>query len=105
MEDWNLIIVECSLLAANWEKLSGFLGLSFYLIEDIKRKESDSISCWNEALKQWVKQNYNTAKFGAPSWRTLLKSIAVVDKLHFKKLATDHQGWSPSTTLIHSVNT
>ena len=36
--------------------------------------------------------NYNTEKFGVPSWRTLLKAIALVDKLHFMNLAHHHQG-------------
>lgn len=36
--------------------------------------------------------NYNFAKFGAPSWRTLLKAVALVDILYFKKLAYNHQG-------------
>ena len=34
--DWNVIIKECSSLAANWEHLSGYLGLSLGLIDTIK---------------------------------------------------------------------
>ena len=86
------MIDECSLLAAKWEQLSGFLGLRISLIETIKQNHpGDNVGCWNEALKHWIKQAYNTSKFGEPSWRTLLKAIAKVDKLHFKKIAADHQ--------------
>ena len=92
-KDWNIVIMECRSLAANWEQLSGYIGLSFDLIDSIKGNHpSNNSGCWNEALKQWIKQNYETDKFGKPSWRTLLKAIALVDKRLFKKSAADHQG-------------
>ena len=85
------MIIECKSLSGDWEKVSGYLGLSFKLIETIKRDNpKDSSSCWNEALKQWIKQNYNTVIFGRPSWRSLLKAIAEVDKLLFERLAVKH---------------
>ena len=87
-----MVITECSSLAAHWEQLSGYLGLSFELIDRIKGDHpSDKISCWNEAMKQWIKQNYKTQRFGEPSWKTLLKAVARIDKLQFKKLADEHQ--------------
>ena len=86
------MIDECSSLAAKWEQLSGFLGLRISVIDTIKQNHpGDIIGCWNEALKQWIKQNYNTLKFGVPSWRSLLTAVTKVEKLKFKKLAADHQ--------------
>ena len=85
------MIVECKSLSSDWEKVSGYLGLSFELIETIKRDNpKDSSGCWNEAMKQWIKQNYNTDVFGRPSWRSLLKAVAEVDKLLFERLAAKH---------------
>lgn len=87
------MIFECSSLAAKWEQLSGYLGLSMGTIENIKGNPPyDNSCCWNEALKQWIKQNYKTEKFGVPSWRSLLRAVAVIDKLLFKNLAGYHQG-------------
>ena len=92
-EHWNILIIECKSLSSNWEKVSGYLGLSFELIDTIKRDNPrDSTGCWNEALKEWIKQNYNTKKFGRPSWRSLLRAVAEVDKRQFQKLAAEHQG-------------
>ena len=92
-DDWNIVIDECSSLAAKWEQLSGFLGLKISVIDTIKQNHpGDNIGCWNEALKQWIKQNYNTLKFGVPSWRSLLTAVAKVDKLQFKELSAEHQG-------------
>ena len=92
-KDWNIVIMECRSLAANWEQLSGYIGLFFDLIDSIKGNHpSNNSGCWNEALKQWIKQNYETETFGKPSWRTLLKAVALVDKRLFKKSAADHRG-------------
>ena len=92
-EDWNVVITKCSSFAANWDQLSGYLGISFKVIDCIRGNyPGNNSSCWNEALKQWITQNYNTEKFGEPSWRTLLKAIAKVDRLEFKKLAAEHKG-------------
>ena len=85
------MIIECKSLSSNWEKVSGYLGLSFELIETIKRDNPrDSAGCWNEALKEWIKQNYDTKSFGRPSWRSLLKAVAEVDNLLFERLAAKH---------------
>ena len=92
-EHWNVLIIECKSLSGDWEKISAYLGLSFKLIDTIKRDNPrDSSGCWNEALKQWIKQNYNIKLFGRPSWRSLLKAVAEVDKQQFQKLAVEHQG-------------
>jgi hypothetical protein len=85
------LIIECKSLSGDWEKVSAYLGLPFKLIDTIKRDNPrDSSGCWNEALKHWFKQSYNTKKFGRPSWRTLLKAVAEVDALLFERLATKH---------------
>ena len=34
-DDWNVVIIECSSLAAKWEQLSGYLGLSIRLIDGV----------------------------------------------------------------------
>ena len=92
-DHWNILIIECKSLSGDWEKISAYLGLSFKLIDIIKRDNPrDSAGCWNEALKQWIKQNYNTKLFGRPSWRGLLRAVAEVDIHHFQKLASEHQG-------------
>ena len=94
--------METAALAFNWEELVVYVGLPFDLIDNTIRTAKNS---WSEALKQWIKQNYNTKRYGEPSWRTLLKAVAQVNKLQFKKLAASHQGMSfitclpPSSTL------
>ena len=85
-KDWNVVVIECKSLAAKWKELSISLGLSYDVIDNIKGS-GDNYHCWSEALNHWIKQNYNTDTFGRPSWRSLLKAVAEIDKLLFKKLA------------------
>ena len=93
IEDWNAVAIECSLLASKWMSLGAYLGCSIALIDQIKSEYSnDSKSCLNEVLKHWIQQNYDSKRYGAPSWRRLLKAIALVNKLQFMKLASRHQG-------------
>ena len=92
-DDWNTIIKECSSLAADWEHLSGFLGLTISRIAVIKATPPfTSVGWWNEALKQWIQQNYNTGRYGLPSWRTLLEGVARINMSLFKELAAKHPG-------------
>ena len=87
-EDWNDVAIACSSLAAKWQQLCTFLGLSFKTISTIKESNSDdSAASWNDALKQWIL----TQKHSLPSWRTLLKAISRVDQPLFEKLANEHQ--------------
>ena len=85
------MFVECGSLAAKWEQLSACLGLAKADIDSIREnRPRDSAGCWSEALSHWIKQNYSTQRFGLPSWRSLLKAVAVVDRRLCKELATKH---------------
>ena len=89
-----MIVLKCNSLTAKWEQLSAFLGLPSSLINTIRASHPSDLSCcWNEALSQWIQQNYNTEKFGKPSWKTLLGAIAHVDRRLFEKLASEHKRW------------
>ena len=95
------MLVECGSLATKWEQLSACLGLAKANIDSIREnRPRDIAGCWSEALSQWIKQNYSTQRFGLPSWRSLLKAMAVVDKRLVKELATKH----PSGIHVSSVN-
>ena len=69
----------------------GYLGLERSSLNLIRGNHPlDNAGGWNEALNQWIKQNYKTEIHGMLSWRTLLRAIARVDKSLFKKLAIKH---------------
>ena len=88
-----MLIIESNPLCAQWDTIAGFLGLEPSQIASIRKNNpNDNTGCWNSALLEWIRQNYDTNNFGEPSWRTFLKGVALVNKLQFKKLAADHQG-------------
>ena len=84
--------METKSFASKWFEISVSLGLPPDIIDGIRMLSSGCYLHWSEALKIWIKQNYNTKRFGKPSWRTLLMAIAGVDKRKFRKLAAAHQG-------------
>jgi hypothetical protein len=68
------------------------MGLSFNTIRTIKdNNPDDSEGSWNEALMQWILRDYNTEKYGLPSWKSLLQTVSRVDQPLFEKLAKEHQ--------------
>ena len=88
--DWNSIVMECKSLSAKWEKLSIYLGLPPDKIDTIKRDNHDAENRWSQALLAWIRQGYETKKYGKPSWRTLLRAIAEENKHLFDKLSQSH---------------
>ena len=106
-ESWNDVIIACSPLAAKWKQLSGFMGLSFKTIRTIKENNDDNEGSWNEALMQWILRDYNTEKYGLPSWKSLLKTVSRVDQSLFEELAREHQAKGGCTATrnvnIHAV--
>ena len=91
-EDWNDVTIACSSLAAKWKQLCAFLGLSFKTVRTINgNNPDDSAGSWNEALMQWILQDYNTEKYGLPLWKSLLKTVSRVDQSLFEKLVKEHQ--------------
>ena len=56
-----MVADECSPLASKWKQLSAFLGLKLSLIDRTRNNfAGDSLGCWSEALKEWIRLNYTT---------------------------------------------
>ena len=91
-ENWNDVIIACTSLAPKWQHLSGLLGLPIKAIHAISESyPNDSENSWSKALMQWILQQYNTEKYGSPSWKLLLKAVSRVDETLFDRLAKEHQ--------------
>ena len=94
--------MECKSLSAKWEELSIYLGLPADKIDTIKHDNHDNAKrCWNQALLAWIKQGYDTNKYGKPSWRTLLRAIAEENKRLFKELSQKHLS---KQVLTHAIS-
>ena len=104
-DDWNLVCMEIRKLAAKWRAIGIALGISGRMLNEIAGNHHHQASdCLASILQEWIGQNYNTAKFGAPSWRTLCRAIQKVsDNKFFKDLARSHGG-KPYSISKHPLN-
>ena len=93
-DDWNLAYVEIKRLAASWRDIGIALGISGHVLDEIAGNHHHQAGdCLASVLQKWIGQNYNTDKFGLPSWRTLCRAIqSVSDNKFFKDLARKHGG-------------
>lgn len=100
--DWNEVVMECKSLTAKWKKLSIYLGLPPDKIDTIKGdNHGDAESCWDQALLEWIRQGYDTNRYGKPSWRTLLRAIAKENKRLFEELSQKHLS---KQILVHAIS-
>ena len=60
-------------------------------IESIKENHPrDDAGALQDVIKTWVRQDFNTEKFGLPSWQKVVEVISDFDKPLAKKIAKDH---------------
>ena len=79
-------------VAADWSKFALRLRLRSSDTATIgKDKHGDSEECLQAALTLWLKENYNTARFGHPSWRTLVAAVKDMDKALAIRIANAHR--------------
>lgn len=82
-------------LASDWERLAVKLHLKYDNIKVIKRNNpGDSQACLTEAMVLWLMENYNTARFGLPCWRTLVTAVQDMDKALACEIADRNRGMS-----------
>ena len=101
-DDWNEACQDVRRLAAQWKEIGRALGLASHQIQEIEGNDTKNSACLDRAIETWIGQNYNTDKFGLPSWRTLCKAVSqVADKKYFKELAEKHKCKIDMVTLCH----
>lgn len=95
-DDWNIACMQLQTLNAKWENIGRALGIRAHTLEEIGgNRHYQASDCLSSVLKEWIGQNYNTGKFGLPSWRTLCEAVLQVsDYKFFKELAQKHGGKS-----------
>ena len=91
-EHWNKVVIACSPLAVKWQNFCSYLGVPLKIICNIKESNAnDCVASLNDALMQWIMGDYDTTKYGLPSWKTLVKAVSRVDQALSDKLAREHQ--------------
>lgn len=96
---WNLIIIDAKHLGLvlqelvaiqhKWKLIGAVLGLSKADLERIEQERYNrSSDCLLEMLDKWLKNGYDTALYGEPSWHTLVTRIdnTIDDKTCLKQI-------------------
>ena len=91
--------VKCAIVkvAARFYSLGCALGLSVSTLNKIRNDNPhDSEIALVQVINAWLAQQFDTERFGAPSWRRLVNALAEPaggnDHLLAKKIAEDHPG-------------
>ena len=58
-----------------WKHIGLALRLDPNQVKRIKKENSDLEDCLTEVLTLWLQKNYNTEKFGEPSWEMLVRAV------------------------------
>ena len=60
---------------AKWKHIGLTLRLDTGQLDAIERDKVNCEDCLTEVLTQWLKGNYNTERFGEPSWEMLARAV------------------------------
>ena len=90
-EDANIVFKAIREKAAKYAEIGRDFGLAPSTIESIKENHpGDNAGALQDVIKTWVRQDFNTEKFGLPSWQKVVEVISGFGKLLAKKIAKDH---------------
>ena len=74
--DLNDVVREVIKLNASYNSLGGALGLLPADLNAIKsRYDQDLKQALNEVILAWLRQNYDTKRYGLPTWRRLVEAV------------------------------
>ena len=84
-------------VAANYRLFGGALGLAVSTLSRIfKENPGDFREALGQVIDTWLTQQYDTGRYGMPSWRKLVNAVASPaggnNHLLAKKIAEDHPG-------------
>ena len=69
------------------------LHLKSSKISEIKMSHPGDLSgCLRDTVQEWLKKNYNTSKFGDPSWRMIVEAVSDFNQDVARKIAAKHPG-------------
>ena len=92
-DDLGIVFEAIFSLAGHWNPLCLILGVPKLKLDAIKRSHPACVEEWlSEGLSEWLRRNYDTHKYGLPSWRTLIKRVDSINCDLAMSLAKKHGG-------------
>ena len=74
MDDLFDVTQELQPVTARWKQFGLALRLDPDKLDVIEKDNRDSGDCLTKVLTLWLKKNYNTKRFGEPSWELLARA-------------------------------
>ena len=63
-------------MTARWKHIGLALHLNHGQLKKIEKENGDLEDCMTEMLTLWLQKNYNTERFGEPSWELLAAAVS-----------------------------
>ena len=70
------VVQVCWLVASKWRNIGLVLGLNYSQLRRIEKESGSIEDCLIGMLTLWLQKNYNTEKYGEPSWELLAAAVA-----------------------------
>lgn len=87
----NIVFKAIRKKAAKYPEVGRGFGLAPDKMESIRENNPGNNSgALQDVITTWVRQDFNTERFGLPSWRKVVEVISRFDNLLAKKIAKDH---------------
>ena len=74
-EDFCDICIELVTIRASYYQLGVFLGLPPSELDAIRKEHPQVDQAFNDVILRWLRQRYNIARFGHPTWRRLVEAV------------------------------
>ena len=92
-------------MAAKWRGIGGGLRLRAAMLDTIQEaNQGDPEKCLSQVVLEWLRKNYNTERFGEPTWQWLVEVVATPaggnNNDLAAKIASKHQGEGTNTSFI-----
>ena len=93
-------------MASHWKDVGLALRLHPDTLNDIEADCRDVKSCLRETLATWLKQAYDTDRFGLPSWKLLVSAVSHPgggnNPALAQQIAENHNGMCWSEWNVHT---
>ena len=66
---------ELESMVSKWRTIGMALGLKQDILESIRHTEHSDQMQMTKMLTEWLRRNYDTQRFGMPTWKKLVEAI------------------------------
>ena len=85
------MLVAVKAFSAQWRDFCTMLHLKDENLAAIASDNpGNSLSCLREAMRDWLKMNYDYKRHGKPSWRKLAEAAKSLDEAVYERIANEH---------------